>query len=53
VDVDTLRCVMDGLFWALPPEFRRLKEADAQLWLETAADITYLALFTDSESEDQ
>lgn len=53
VDVHTLGCVMDRLFWALLSEFRRLKEADAQLWLETAADITYHALFTDSVSEDQ
>jgi hypothetical protein len=51
VNVHTLGCVMDRLFRALLSEFRRLNEADAQLWLETAADITYHALFTDSASE--
>lgn len=52
VDVRTLGCVMDQLFWALLSEFGRLKEADIQLWLNTAADVTYHALFTDSVPED-
>ena len=52
VDVHTLGCVMDRLFWALLSELRQLKPAEARLWLETAADITYHALFTDSVSED-
>lgn len=52
VDVRTLGCVMDRLFWALLSELRQLKRTDAERWLETAADLTYHALFTDAASED-
>lgn len=52
VDAHTLGCVMDRLFWALLSEVRRQTEADARLWLETASDVTYHALFTDSVPED-
>jgi AcrR family transcriptional regulator len=52
IDVRTLGSVMDQFFWALLSDLRRRTAAEAELWLDTAADVTYHALFTDSVRED-